>query len=251
MGLSNFFAHYSILQCSNRVPVIPIHLPIILDEKKYSWQKIQHCQILLVSKCYFTLSASGLFCSIQAWQNRLPLDTVRDWFLARTQGSGSKARVPRHLLFPMEACYFGCWLGKIPHGLYAIVPVLCLNQLKPYYSWYCAGRLAACLATDTLSFVVVTPHAHAQQGVMWLVVACIELYIYVYIYKKISEFFESFTEVHSNTGRLLFEFNRLLYTLAAPEVFVAFANPVCLPSWYRVSIVRNTNFDDRNHIPTV
>ena len=53
----------------------------------------------------------------------------------------------------------------------------------------------------------------------------------------------SFSEVHSNTGRLLIEFNRLQYTLAAPEVFVAFANPVCLPSWYRVNIVRNTNID--------
>ena len=53
----------------------------------------------------------------------------------------------------------------------------------------------------------------------------------------------SLSEVHSNTGRLLIEFNRLQYTLAAPEVFVAFANPVCLPSWYRVSIVRNTNID--------
>ena len=53
----------------------------------------------------------------------------------------------------------------------------------------------------------------------------------------------SLSEVHSNTGRLLIEFNRHQYTLAAPEVFVAFANPVCLPSWYRVSIVRNTNID--------
>ena len=53
----------------------------------------------------------------------------------------------------------------------------------------------------------------------------------------------SLSEVQSNTGRLLIEFNRLQYTLAAPEVFVAFANPVCLPSWYRVSIVRNTNID--------
>ena len=53
----------------------------------------------------------------------------------------------------------------------------------------------------------------------------------------------SLSEVHSNTGRFLFEFNCLQYTLAAPEVFVAFANPVSLPSGYRVSIVRNTNVD--------
>ena len=31
----------------------------------------------------------------------------------------------------------------------------------------------------------------------------------------------SLSEVHSNTGRLIFEFNRLQCTLAAPEVFVA------------------------------
>ena len=53
----------------------------------------------------------------------------------------------------------------------------------------------------------------------------------------------SLSEVHSNTGRLLFEFDRLQYTLAAPEVFVAFANPVSLLSRYRVGIVRNTNID--------
>ena len=72
--------------------------------------------------------------------------------------------------------------------------------------------------------------------------------VYTYIStKKFQNFLNlskySLSEVHSNTGRLLIEFNRLQYTLAAPEVFVAFANPVCLPSWYRVSIVRNTNID--------
>ena len=51
------------------------------------------------------------------------------------------------------------------------------------------------------------------------------------------------SEVQSNTGRLLFKFNRFQYTLAAPEVFVAFANPVSLPSRYRVGIVRNTNIN--------
>ena len=51
----------------------------------------------------------------------------------------------------------------------------------------------------------------------------------------------SLSDAHFSTGRLLFEFNRLQYTLAAPEVFVSSANPVILPSGYRVSIVRNTN----------
>ena len=59
----------------------------------------------------------------------------------------------------------------------------------------------------------------------------------------------SLSEVHSNTGRLLFEFNRHQYTLAAPEVFVAFGNPVSLPSRYRVGIARNTNIDQIETTP--
>ena len=59
----------------------------------------------------------------------------------------------------------------------------------------------------------------------------------------------SLSDAHFNTGRLLFEFNRLLYTLAAPEVFVSSANPVSLPSGYRVSIVRNTNIDQIETTP--
>ena len=78
-----------------------------------------------------------------------------------------------------------------------------------------------------------------------IVVACIYIRIIIISTKKFQNFLNlskySLSEVHSNTGRLLIEFNRLQYTLAAPEVFVAFANPVCLPSWYRVSIVRNTD----------
>ena len=58
----------------------------------------------------------------------------------------------------------------------------------------------------------------------------------------------SLSEVHS-TGRLLFELDRLQYTLAAPEVFVAFANPVSLQSGYRVSIVRYINIDQIETAP--
>ena len=76
----------------------------------------------------------------------------------------------------------------------------------------------------------------------------IDVGLYIYICKKFQNFFESF-KVLSNTGRLLFEFNRLQYTLAAPEVFVAFANPVSLPSGYRVGIVRNTNIDQIKTTP--
>ena len=59
----------------------------------------------------------------------------------------------------------------------------------------------------------------------------------------------SLSDAHFSTGRLLFEFNRLQYTLAAPEVFVSSANPVILPSGYRVSIVRNTNIDQIETTP--
>ena len=66
-------------------------------------------------------------------------------------------------------------------------------------------------------------------------------YILLYICKDffyLSKY--SLSDAHFSTGRLLFEFNRLQYTLAAPEVFASSANPVILPSGYRVSIVRNT-----------
>ena len=66
----------------------------------------------------------------------------------------------------------------------------------------------------------------------------------IYLQKNFELFFYlskySLSDTHLNTGRLLFEFNRLQYTLAAPEVFVSSANPVSLPSGYRISIVRNT-----------
>ena len=45
----------------------------------------------------------------------------------------------------------------------------------------------------------------------------------LYICKKIET---SLSEVHFNTGRLLFEFNGLQYCFAAGQVFVGFANPV-------------------------
>ena len=77
------------------------------------------------------------------------------------------------------------------------------------------------------------------------------LYIVIYISAKLFFYLSkySLSDAHFNTGRLLFEFNRLLYTLAAPEVFVSSANPVSLPSGYRVSIVRNTNIDQIETTP--
>ena len=48
----------------------------------------------------------------------------------------------------------------------------------------------------------------------------------VYICKKNFETQKIISEVHFNTGRLLFEFNGLQYRFAAGQVFVAFANPV-------------------------
>ena len=79
------------------------------------------------------------------------------------------------------------------------------------------------------------------------------LYIYYILLYICKDFFYlskySLSDAHFSTGRLLFEFNRLQYTLAAPEVFVSSANPVILPSGYRVSIVRNTNIDQIETTP--
>ena len=98
---------------------------------------------------------------------------------------------------------------------------------------------------------LITPRAHARargyvigRGVYYI------LYIY---YISARTFFYlskySLSDAHFSTGRLLFEFNCLQYTLAAPEVFVSSANPVILPSGYRVSIVRNTNIDQIETTP--
>ena len=78
------------------------------------------------------------------------------------------------------------------------------------------------------------------RGVYILYIVCL---LYIYISAKTFFYLSkySLSDAHFNTGRLLFEFNRLQYTLAAPEVFVASANPVNLPSGYRVSVVRNTH----------
>ena len=83
---------------------------------------------------------------------------------------------------------------------------------------------------------VITPHAHARARGY---VIGRGVYISARTFFYLSKY--SLSDAHFSTGRLLFEFNHLQYTLAAPEVFVSSANPVILPSGYRVSIVRNTN----------
>ena len=92
------------------------------------------------------------------------------------------------------------------------------------------------------SVKVITPRAHARAR--GYVIGRGVYYILYIIYISARTFFYlskySLSDAHFSTGRLLFEFNRLQYTLAAPEVFVSSANPVILPSGYRVSIVRNT-----------
>ena len=52
------------------------------------------------------------------------------------------------------------------------------------------------------------------------------LYIIYYISARTFFYLSkySLSDAHFSTGRLLFEFNRLQYTLAAPEVFVSSAN---------------------------
>ena len=99
---------------------------------------------------------------------------------------------------------------------------------------------------------VITPRTHARARGYVIGRGVYILYIiYYYISAKLFFYLSkySLSDAHFNTGRLLFEFNRLLYTLAAPEVFVSSANPVSLPSGYRVSIVRNTNIDQIETTP--
>ena len=91
---------------------------------------------------------------------------------------------------------------------------------------------------------LITPRAHARARGY---VIGRGVYISAKLFFYLSKY--SLSDAHFNTGRLLFEFNRLLYTLAAPEVFVSSANPVSLPSGYRVSIVRNTNIDQIETTP--
>ena len=106
---------------------------------------------------------------------------------------------------------------------------------------------------DQTNFVTPRAHARARGYVIGRGVYIIIIYNIIYYYISAKLFFYlskySLSDAHFNTGRLLFEFNRLLYTLAAPEVFVSSANPVSLPSGYRVSIVRNTNIDQIETTP--
>ena len=94
--------------------------------------------------------------------------------------------------------------------------------------------------------MLITPRAHARARGYVIGRGVYILYIIIYLQGLFSI---SLSDAHFSTGRLLFEFNRLQYTLAAPEVFVSSANPVILPSGYRVSIVRNTNIDQIETTP--
>ena len=75
-----------------------------------------------------------------------------------------------------------------------------------------------CLSSQ-LSKWLITPCVHARaRGYV------IGRGVHIYICKKMSDFSPylskySLSDTHFNTGRLLFKFNRLQYTLAAPEVF--------------------------------
>ena len=51
-------------------------------------------------------------------------------------------------------------------------------------------------------------------------------YIYIIIASAKKFLKLSLSEVHFNTGRLLFKFNGLQYHFTAGQVFVAFVNPV-------------------------
>ena len=128
--------------------------------------------------------------------------------------------------------------------------MVCIDGHHKLVRW----RFVTHCGIDGYSRLIVTPRAHARargyvigRGVYYI------LYIYYILLYICKDFFYlskySLSDAHFSTGRLLFEFNRLQYTLAAPEVFVSSANPVILPSGYRVSIVRNTNIDQIETTP--
>ena len=101
-----------------------------------------------------------------------------------------------------------------------------------------------CMALKRLAYYYYPARACASKGLCdrsWCLLYICKTFFYLSKY--------SLSDAHFSTGRLLFEFNRFQCTLAAPEVFVASANPVSLPSGYRVSIVRNTNIDQIETTP--
>ena len=111
------------------------------------------------------------------------------------------------------------------------------------FGWSAGG----CLLPGKISYPA---RACASKGLCdrsWCLLYIIYFYISARTFFYLSKY--SLSDAHFSTGRLLFEFNRLQYTLAAPEVFVSSANPVILPSGYRVSIVRNTNIDQIETTP--
>ena len=57
----------------------------------------------------------------------------------------------------------------------------------------------------------------------------LEYMVYRFCKKNLKLKKYSLSEVHFNTGRLLFEFNAHQYHFAAGQVFVAFANPANVP----------------------
>ena len=116
--------------------------------------------------------------------------------------------------------------------------------------------LVACpLALAYTLHGVLIPRVHAQQGVKRLdVVSIISIHKFAKKKKKKKKLYLFYLAKYSLSDahfKLLFEFNRLQYTFTAPEVFVASANPVSLPSGYRVSIVRNTNINQIETTPMV
>ena len=117
-----------------------------------------------------------------------------------------------------------------------------------------AGSQYSALQRTTNMCTLITPRAHARargyvigRGVYYILLYIIYYYISARTFFYLSKY--SLSDAHFSTGRLLFEFNRFQYTLAAPEVFMSSANPVILPSGYRVSIVRNTNIDQIETTP--
>ena len=132
------------------------------------------------------------------------------------------------------------------HGTSGDIPYSGYFSRGVYFEGYISRISRKGPSSPTLkpSNLIITPRAHARargyvigRGVYYILYVC-KTFFYLSKY--------SLSDAHFSTGRLLFEFNRFQ---AAPEVFVASANPVSLPSGYRVSIVRNTNIDQIETTP--
>ena len=121
----------------------------------------------------------------------------------------------------------------------------CTHQVHVNVQWpkclTCAYKCAVSQTLGSPHIYMHTSDTHSPQSMIQsLYASFINAHTATACYCKREQLYltkHSLSDTHFSTGRLLFEFNRLQHTLAAPEVFVAHANPVSLLSGYGVSVV--------------